>query len=357
MLVRRGTLGENRFGPDPESAAQRAAELAAGRLFHPDDTWFAVPKGLAKAGIVVLCGAVAIDVLVARSASAERARLAEIPVGGQNVLLGVPDSKGRWSDRAAGVWALNFSDEMNVSPVAQVTAGGGAGGVMLVHRDGVLHIEQVGVAPKSRRKEPQLPAGMAPDLKILVALPGFDPLAGVFADHRSDALEITVPVTPMQFEHENDFGKPMSFLRRFERAVNYECVADHEVGDGITALREPTPQEATDLVAHHKQQQTVGFGARQGCIGKAATSGTAYAVRDEKGMPLGFGKCSTLGVVTADKTCEFTFWLPQEHAITYRFAERHLSALREIDFYARTLLRDATVAQNSRNISVLRRLY
>lgn len=262
---------------------------------------------------------------------------------GQKVILIEPAGGTAQTDRAQ--WAFNFPHDIQVSPVLAVKAVT-IGAIGLTPSEGAyvppMAVTEQRVADAKGRAMPVVLT--MPVANVLGSETGGEPTAG-------EDLEITLRPERVLFRHDGSRSRDQSFTDRFNKRVTFDCRKGPAASEGLVQLRAPDAAELAELPAIDLKQWPP-FGTRQDCVDRAATAGSAYALYAEDGTPRAFGRCVAFRR-DAQEICRFTFWLPQERLITYRFSADSLGSLEEIDRFARSYLMSATVPEASRGIPSL----
>jgi uncharacterized membrane protein YhaH (DUF805 family) len=338
IALRKGTYRGEKYGPAPENAREydRSGHKRLWIGLRP----ITARIGLAAIGLIGL-----LDVAIAHLYTPAPQPEPYFDPDRQQVMLRDAGRDRRWGNHDDAVWAFSFPKSANVQPAVDYER------VTLISGEDVEKTHKQGYAVLSTELRPRQRTPDESTLKLLVALPDFDPLAGTFEDHSNSALEISLPSQHRLYDGTPDWGTAPSFTDDFEKLTQFNCEADRIIAPGITRLQEMSPTSAQAALEAFRDRGPR-YETRDGCIGKSAARGASYAVTDDTGTPTGFGTCESYRKAAEYGTCHFKFWLPQERIIEYRFSEEFLPMLRDIDGHARKVLGQATVAHASKNIAL-----
>jgi|GEM_PF-1433465 len=343
VALRKGTYRGEKYGPAP-----KAPDPDEARQFDRSGhkrLWIGLRPLTARLGLAAIGLIGLLDVAIAHLYTPAPQPEPYFDPNRQQVMLRDAGRNGHWGDHDDALWAFSFPKAANVHPTVDYKR------VTLVSAEDVEKTHKQGYAVLSTELRPKQPAPGDSTLKLLVTLPEFSPLAGAFTDHPKTALEISLPSQHRLYDGTPDWGSTPSFTDEFEKLTRFNCEADRVIAPGITRLKEMSAASAQAALEAFRDRGPR-YETRQGCIGKAAARGASYAVTDGTGNPAGFGTCESYRKAEDFGTCRFTFWLPQERVITYRFSEEFLPMLRDIDAQARDALAQATVAHASKNIDL-----
>ena len=343
IALRKGTYRGEKYGPAPEDQAPKPAR-DYDRSGHKR-LWIGLRPLTARLGLAAIGLIGLLDVAIAHLSTPTPQPDPFFDPDRQQVMLRDAGRNGHWGDHDDALWAFSFAKSVNVEPTVDYKR------VTLVTAEDVEQTHKRGYAALSTELRPDQPAPKDSTLKLLVTLPEFGQLAGAFSDHPKTALEISLPSQHRRYDGTPDWGTVPSFTDEFEKLTKFNCANDRVIALGITQLREMSGTEAQAALDAFRDRGPR-YETRDGCIGKAAARGTSYAVTDDTGDPAGFGTCESYRKAARYGTCRFTFWLPQERVIEYRFSEEFLPMLRDIDAQAREILAQATVAHASKNIDL-----
>ena len=263
---------------------------------------------------------------------------------GQKVIL----STSRATDNRPIVWAFNFAEDVNVTPVQEVINAV----VGIDFSNPVVQLKGgMSIYNPVMEKQISSSADTTQPIQLVYGLPALNNVAGTYEDQRETTLLVTVhPKRPIYaYSDQKNWGRPPSFVEQVERLTQFECLPDGEAAPGIQRYREPTEVEAAQIVVDHKRRGPR-YQSKNGCIDPLAVRGAVYVVRDDADAIRGLGKCISFHANEASANCHFTFLRSGHLLVEYRFSETHVAMMGDIDRVVRAERRSATVASASQNV-------